>query len=581
MAEENKKDKEYYDYLKSFDEKELDNDKRKYIKDYESSLYGMPTDEKIEYATTILNEGDQNIVREYKKNGQWAEAEEIIRLSREAGEEMRKKGVSRWVKPVSKTPDDVAKNMKFNWKSAYENVNGETLNPTEADAEKLEKFVQSNLYDLGDKRNLMDVAQNLHMWNPGEQKWSDFISSEQGDRFRDYIEDVRANQEKQAVDKIWSGEEPSPQWTPFGYKDVPGSNFAVSFMTPVAKEYAKAHYKDKDVKTDLLGPLAFDTFTNLAMMGSGKLAQPLEKTLAKELVGNASAPFISAVGNEVYNSDKDDEGLDHLANVMGYTAAGYGANKAAPMAINTAGNFFGRKNAAPTVKSVYTKAKETLDNAVNDARKIANMEKKALVKEADNLYLDNAKNIAYTDDAYEKMIWEQDGFDVKPLKDMPTNKPVFDRSMEGYDNALTRERSGFLGEMKKPSYSKPNHSVYQKPNKNSSNYAVEQAEFENFEKALDKLRSGTATVDDWKNNTQGMAKASEYLGLPTLESRRNWISQHLGIGLDYLANVPGSTPRNQKKFGRTMKALVPDEIYNFDNDDKKKKSEKLIRIYGL
>ena len=465
--------------------------------------------------------------------------------------------------------------FNFNWRQAY---NKPIKN--DEDVQKLDDWKNSQVWDVEDKVDLRDVATDMG-FKHGDERWEDFLKSDRFPIFQDFLKDVQNTQKQKMVDKIWSGEEPSQQWTPFGYKNVPGSNFAAGFMTPVAKEYARKNYENINGLSDMGAPLAFDALTNAAMMGSGKLAQPFEKTLAKEFFGNASAPLISAVGNEVYNSDKDDDGLDHLANVIGNTAAGYGANKAAPIAINYAGNFFGRKSAGPTVKSVYTKAKETLDNAVNDARKIANMEKKALVKEADNLYLDNAKNIAYTDDAYEKMVQEQDGFKVKPLKDMPTNKPIFDRDMEGYDNALTRERSGFLGEIRKPSVSKPNHSVYQKPNKNSSNYAVEQAEFENFEKALDKLRSGTATVDDWKNNTQGMTKASEYLGLPTLESRRNWISQQLGLGLDYLANVPGSTPRNQKKFGRTMKALVPDEIYNFDDDDKKKKLEEIKRIYGL
>ena len=465
--------------------------------------------------------------------------------------------------------------FNFNWKQAY----NKPIKDDE-DVQKLDEWKNTQVWDVDDKVDLRDVAKDMGFKHTDE-KWEDFLKSDRFPIFQDFLKDVQKTQQDKEVEKIWSGEEPSQQWTPFGYKEVPGSNFAAGFMTPVAKEYARKNYENINGLGDMAAPLAVDVLTNAAMMGSGKLAQPFEKTIAREFFGNASAPFISAVGNEIYNSDKEDDGLDHLANVIGNTAAGYGANKAAPIAINYAGNFFGRKSAGPTVKSVYTKAKETLDNAVNDARKIANMEKKALVKESDNLYFDNAKNIAYTNDAYEKTVAEEDGFIVKPLKDMPTNKPVFDRDMEGYDNALTRERSGFLGEIRTPSVSKPNHSVYQKPNKNSSNYAVEQADFENFEKALDKLRSGTATVDDWKNNTQGMTKASEYLGLPTLESRRNWISHQLGLGLDYLANVPGSTPRNQKKFGRTMKALVPDEIYNFDDDDKKKKLEEIKRIYGL
>lgn len=578
MAEENKKDKEYYDYLKSLDEKELDNDQRKYIKDYESSLYGMPSDEKIEYAANILNEGDQNIVREYKKNGQWAEAEEIIRLSREAGEEMRKKGVSRWVKPVQRTPESVAQNMKFNWKSAYENVNNTKLRPTEADADKLEKFVQSNLYDLGSDTNLMDVAQNLHMWNPGEQTWTDFISSEQGDRFRDYLEDVRANQEKQAVDKIWSGEEPTAQWTPFGYKEVPGSNFATDFMTPVAKEYAKKHYKDKDVKTDLLGPLAFDVGMNLAMMGGGKAAQPFEKVVVKEAMENASAPLISSVGNEIYNEEDPS-----LGNVVLNTAFGYGANKAAPLAINKGASFFARRNAEPSVKSVYAKAQESLDEAVNNARKIAEHEKVGLTKESENLFLDNKKQIAYTDDPYETYVWTQHGWKTKPLEDMPTNKPVFDKSLEGYDNALVFERSGKLGDIKTSSSAKPDRTIKTKltPNTNSATYNKELIEYNQFNEAVDKLRSGNIKAGDFKENPEIMRKASEYLGLPTMESRRNWINNNFGLLTNYLTNVPGSTPSAQKKFGRTMRNIVPTAMYDFDNKDKKSNLQRLIRIYGL
>lgn len=577
MADKTKWTKEEYDYYSSLPENELTQEEREGLAEYKSSLYGMPSKAVLEWSAYTLNKtGFEK--KDAIESGDWAKAEEYIRLARSARDNMSNEGISPWVKPVQRTPESVAQNMKFNWKSAYENVNNTKLRPTEADADKLEKFVQSNLYDLGSDTKLMDVAQNLHMWNPGEQTWSDFISSEQGDRFREYLEDVRANQEKQAVDKIWSGEEPTAQWTPFGYKEVPGSYFATDFMTPVAKEYAKKHYKDKDVNTDLLGPLAFDVGMNLAMMGGGKAAQPFEKVVVKEALENASAPLISSVGNEVYNEEDP-----NLGNVVLNTAFGYGANKAAPFAINRGASFFARRNVEPSVKSVYAKAQESLDEAVNNARKIAEHEKVGLTKENDNLFLDNKKEIAYTNDPYETWAWKHHGWKTKPLEDMPTNKPVFDKSLEGYDNALVFERSGKLGDIKTSSSAKPDRTIKTKltPNKNSATYNKELIEYNQFNEAVDKLRSGNINATDFKENPEAMRKASEYLGLPTMESRRNWIKNNFGLLTNYLTNVPGSTPNAQKKFGRTMRNLIPTAMYDFDKKDKKSNLQKLIKIYGL
>ena len=462
--------------------------------------------------------------------------------------------------------------FNFNWRQAY----NKPIKDDE-DVQKLDDWRNLQTWDVDDKIDLRDVAKEMG-FKHGDEGWEDFIKSDRFPIFQAFLNDVRENQEKRAVEKIWSGEEPSPQWTPFGYKEVPGSNFATDFMTPVAKEYAKKHYKDKDVKTNILAPLAFDVGMNLAMMGGGKAAQPFEKTIAKEFMENASAPLISSVGNEIYN--EEDPSLD---NVLWNTAFGYGANKAAPLAINKGASFFARRNAEPSVKSVYNKAQESLDEAVNNARKIAEHEKVGLTKESDNLFLDNKKEIAYTNDPYETNVWQKLGWKTKPLEDMPTNKPVFDKASEGYDNALVFERSGKLGDIKTNSSAKPDRTIKTKltPNKNSATYNLEAIEYQQFNDAVDKLRSGNVSAGDWKENPEAMRRASEYLGLPTLESRKNWMKNQFGLLTNYLTNVPGSTPTSQKKFGRTLKSLIPSAMYDFDKNEKKSNLQKLRRIYGL
>ena len=462
--------------------------------------------------------------------------------------------------------------FNFNWRQAYDKPI-----KNDEDVKKLDDWRNLQVWDVDDKIDLRDVAKDMGFKHPDEA-WEDFLKSDRFPIFQDFLNDVREQQEKRAVDKIWTGEEPSAQWTPFGYKEVPGSNFATDFMTPVAKEYAKKHYKDEDVNTKILAPLAFDVGMNLAMMGGGKAAQPLESTLAREFVANASAPLISSAGNEIYNEDDPS-----LGNVLWNTAFGYGANKAAPLAINKASSFFARRNADPSVKTVYTKAQETLDEAVNNARKIAEHEKNGLSKESENLFLDNKKQIAYTDDPYETYVWKQHGWKTKTLDDMPTNKAVFDKSLEGYDNALVFERSGKFGDMKTSSSAKPDRTMKTKltPNTNSATYNKELIEYNQFNEAVDKLRSGNITAGDFKENPEIMRKASEYLGLPTLESRKNWIKNQFGLLTNYLTNIPGSTPTSQKKFGRTVKSLVPSAMYDFDKNEKESNLQKLKRIYGL
>ena len=460
--------------------------------------------------------------------------------------------------------------FNFNWRQAY---NKPIKN--DEDVQKLDDWKNTQVWDVDEKIDLRDVAKDMGFKHPDEA-WEDFLKSDRFPIFQDFLKDVQKTQQDKELDKIWSGEEPTPQWTPFGYKEVPGSMVAVDFTSPVTKEYARNHYNDKDLS--LAAPLAVDALTNVAMMGSGKAAGKLANPIVKDLTANATAPIISSVGDAIVN----DKGAGDVA--LG-TILGYGANKAVPKAIMGLGRwgFGGQRQAAPTVKSVYGKASEALDDAVNQARKQADIEAKSIVKEAPGVYRDYNKNIAYTDDVAEKAIAEEEGFIVKDLKDMPTKKSVVDRAdlvENAYEPELSmRTSKDFL----KKSNSKPDYKAEpRKPNTNAAGGdLVAKMKYDNFQEAVDKLRSGKATAKDWQDNYEAMETASKYLGLPTMESWGNWAKTNLGMTTDYLSNIPGSNPRQRNRFLNSIVGLLPPGVYDKQKAEKEKKTEELKRIYGL
>lgn len=462
--------------------------------------------------------------------------------------------------------------FNFNWRQAY----NKPIKDDE-DVQKLDEWKNTQVWDVDDKIDLRDVAKDMGFKHPDEG-WEDFIKSDRFPIFQDFLKDVQKTQQDKELDKIWSGEEPSPQWTPFGYKEVPGAMVAVDFTAPVTKEYARSNYENIKGVGDMAAPLTVDALTNAAMMGSGKAAGFLKSPIAKDFVANATAPIVSSVGDAIVN-DKD------AGDVALGTTLGYGANKAVPKALMSLGRwgFGGQRQAAPSVKSVYGKASEALDDAVNQARKQADIEAKSIVKEAPGVYRDYNKNIAYTDDVAEKAIAEEEGFIVKDLKDMPTKKSVVDREdlvENAYEPELSmRTSKDFL----KKSNSKPDYTAEpRKPNTNAAGGdLVAKMKYDNFQEALDKLRSGKATAKDWQDNYEAMESASKYLGLPTMESRGNWAKANLGMTTDYLSNIPGTNERQRNRFLNSILGLLPPGVYDRQKAEKEKKTEELKRIYGL
>ena len=462
--------------------------------------------------------------------------------------------------------------FNFNWRQAY----NKPIKDDE-DVQKLDDWRKTQVWDVDEKIELRDVAKDMGFKHPDES-WEDFLKSERFPIFQDFLKDVQKSQQDKELDKIWRGEEPTQQWTPFGYKHVPGSNFAVGFMTPVSKEYARRNYENINGIGDMAAPLTVDALTNVAMLGSGKLSGLFNNPTVKDLVANTTAPAIASAGDAIVN-DKD------AGDVALGTFLGYGANKAAPKIITSAGSwiFGGQSQAAPSVKSVYGKASEALDDAVNQARKQADIEAKSIVKEAPGVYRDKHKNIAYTDDLAEKSIAKEEGFVVKDLKDIPTKANVVDRK-DLVENVYEPKRSMRTS---KDFFKKSNrkHDYTAEPRKPNINEEggdlVAKMDYENFQEAVDKLRSGKATAKDWQDNYEAMKSASKYLGLPTMESRVNWAKAHIGILGDYLSNIPGSNPKASQEFMNSILRLVPPDVYDQQKAEKEKKTEELKRIYGL
>ena len=348
--------KQEYDELIQVPKEYLTQEDLDAIHEYESIEAGAPSAEDLQWATDILNEKDPQIQAAFRKSGDIDRALDIIRQDKAARQVMQQKGKDPYVKKVASTPEDIVEKggFQFNWRDAYEQSKGEKLRATEADAKKLQEFINSNMFNIDDDVKLQQIAYNLHMYNPNTMKWSDFINSEQGDEFKKYLEDVRKAQTEKVVEDIWEGK---------------GKSRLVDFMLPVSKEYAKNHYNDEDFS--IAGPLAIDAATNLVMVGpSGvtktlptKAAVKAEKALNKPLVsflyGNVAAPTITETGNAIYNNESIPEALAR-------TAEGTAINIGTPRILEEMLSSAGRGIPKGDNRSVQ----KMIDEAANKAEKI-------------------------------------------------------------------------------------------------------------------------------------------------------------------------------------------------------------------
>ena len=406
-----------YEYFKSLPKNELTDQDRKDLIDFERAEAKAPSLDDLQEANDIIKLSSKNPSTDgkyFKENGLYDKALKTIEADRAYVATMGPRKLDAYVQKVQRIPDDLLKEngFNFNWKSAYQNVKGEKLRDTEADYDKLQKFIESNMYKEGDPDvNLQKIAYDLHIYNPNTMKWTDFINSEQGEEFKKYIADVQENQRKAAIKDIFDNE----------------SNFAVDFMLPVAKENAK-HALLKNEEPELGVPLAFDAGTNLAMLGGGKL-------------GMVAAPAITNVGQAVSN-DMDPA----VAGVN--TLLGAGTNVLIPRVMDRGTRYLtipGKKYSQRVAvkartdqlaKEAADTEKKIMDGAVFKLKSKFKTDDKGMPLPSEDLgYVSQTKKILYSDNP-EKAINEYglENYTVKPLHEARKHDAgiISEKEMDAY-----------------------------------------------------------------------------------------------------------------------------------------------------
>ena len=415
-----------YKIYKSLDPSELTDEERKDLIDYERAEAKAPSLDDVQWATDIHNMASKNpstLGRELKESGDYQKALDILNADMAYTSTIGSKKQGAYVQPVKHIPDDLNSQFNFNWKSAYENTKGEKLRDTEADYDRLQKFIDSNMYNEGDNVNLQKIAYDMHMYNPNTMKWSEFINSEQGEEFKKYLADVRENQRKTTIKDIFDNE----------------SNLAVDFMLPVAKENAKQALL-KNEEPNLGVPLTFDAGTNFAMTFGGKL-------------GLVAAPAITNVGQAVSNDmDPAVAGIN--------TLLGVGTNIYVPRIMGRStryltapGEKYSQRVAVKArtdqlAKEAADTEKKILDGAVYKLKSKFKTDAKGMPLPYEDLgYISQTKKILYSDDPT-KAINEYGlkDYTVKPLYEARKHNAgiIPEKEMDAYNANSKLARNNWL-----------------------------------------------------------------------------------------------------------------------------------------
>lgn len=555
-----------YEALKALNPEDLTNEDRKDIIDFERAEAQAPSLDDVDWAKEIHNMATKNPSTDgiaLKETGDYDKALKILEQDQAYNAIKGGRAKDIYVQPVKRIPDDLIENndFKFNWKSAYENTKGEKLRDTEADYDKLQKFIESNMFDSDKPVNLHEIAYNLRMYNPNTMKWSEFINSEQGEEFKKYLADVRENQRKKEVEKIFSGEEPTKVNYPLlGPTDVPGSNFLVDFGLPVSKQAAyNAAMKNEEPN---IGPaMTVDAISNALMA-----FQPGSKA-ASPLISKGSNFVVPAVQNFGHYAINNEEPLAAGIN----TVLGGAVNIGTPYALN-------RLNKYTRMPGQQYSQKVQIGERVDQiADKVGMIEKRldngALIK-ADKItnasgettngvyYYSNSKNKVFTDNPIVKNTMEAQGYSVSPLNDMRKWKP------------------GILSNKEHDFYF-ANSSVLRKP--------LNKAE-KNLNKAIYDDKRKNALDTDYRAVAESQANGKDIsqmnkseleaiLGNKATETYMNWLSRKMpNVLKNYMTNTMG-----RSQMGSNVLSL-PQMIFQTNLgkavEERKKKKPKISEIFG-
>lgn len=543
--------KEKYERLKLLPEEYRSNEQREAIVDFERAEAQAPTMAQVRAAIRMHNTltknpslVNSNPVAKQKLD----EALKIIEADRAYTAVKGNRISEAYVQPVKRIPDDLIKDnqFNFNWKSAYENQpNAEKLRDTEADYDRLKKFIDSKMYDVNDPVNLQKIAYELHMYNPNTMKWSEFINSEQGNEFKKYIKDVEKYQKDKAVEKIFSGEEPTKVNYPLlGPTDIPGSQFLVDFGLPVAKEYAKKNYENINDVSDMIGPLAVDFGTNALMA-----LQPGAKA-ESSLIARGSdflAPAVQNIGQVAYND------MDPGA-AAANTVVGGAVNIGTPLALNRVNRYAVKPGKGYSQRVELQSASDKIANKVSELDK--RVEDGAVHLKRNDVWVNDKNKIAFTDNPGFAKKYSEKGYTVLPEKTTRDYNP----------GRLTKQEYEY--------YTK-NRSILR-------NYRAKQSERDNvlqlddnaYKKLLREMARGQKTVE-----TLSKPELETLLGKRLSETRYNYLQRNMPDALkNYLTNMAG-----RSQMGTGVLSL-PQRLLGMDFakyvEEKKNKKHSISEIFG-
>lgn len=488
----------------------------------------------------------------------------------------------------------------FNWRQ-YANDSD--------NVEDIEKKRLATMWDLSDKVDLRDVAVDMRFKNKNE-KWEDFIKSDRFPEFKNFLKDVTKYQQNKELDKIWNDD----------------SSFFVDFGLPIAKEYARKNYETIPTEEGLnlaglnalKAPLAADFGTNALMAGGGKIASKVGNTLAKDAIEYGIAPAFGAVTDAAINHKSAPETIKNAF-------LGYGANKVTPNVLGAGFRWF---NYGPGKSSIKGSAKRAVDEAVNAYEK----NKKVLIRDANGGVWDYSQKKIYVpkENLEEYKLRrlknsETENFQVLEKDKMPTNKTSIDSDVPLYGNRDFKEYlPGFISENVNASrkdkitklfkdlnpfnakkdvnaikkYTDKDISeaeriidMAKKQADNSSNKTAS-INIEGLQKKLNDMKvvkdleerfeKSALTASDVMNHPNEVRSILRYHGIKDKESVYNYLKRmEGGLTRSYFENIWGSSPQAQRQVERTLKAMIPQNLYDFSKDEEKEKKSLMEKIYGI
>jgi len=533
------------------------------VNDFLNAKYNIPTKKDSRKAVAIINAVSKypNTHTFSQEQIDWAKS---IRQQEREGRALMKQNEQNggYIRDVKRVPDDINKDygFKFNWKSAYENETGTKLRPNEADAKKLEQYIQAKVSDYEKGEDLRQTANDMKMYSnkdEGNYSWSKFVQGDSNNskEFQNYLKDMQKIQKDKRLNEIWNGEDDNTLYDKLG-------TGAVNFMFPVTKEYARKNYENINGASDMALPLAADAATNAAMLLGGE-------SKAATLAGNIASPIISNAGQYALNDMP-------LEEAVAGGLLGAGVNVYTPRAVGKFSNVVNDASRGKAGNLAQTKINEAATRASKIQRKI---DEGVPFQLTENTFLSKGKgkkpDIIYTNNPNAK--FGTINFDngakkdvvVKPLSDLNEAVPSpMDESLDAFPKWAMRknlfDNNTRWNDIIRDIETRNNPKLKQELDAKVVN-ALNSGNPNELVRTLDKMTAGELML----------------LGKANKETKVNFIKrkidEYAGLAKNYGMNMLG-----RDKYANPILRNV-DNIFGTDltSPDKKPDTNKLIKLYGL